>query len=124
SGWRGGGRRIRPEPRRSRRAKCRSGPGIGARRSRSSARAATARAAWPRSALGAVRCERRLGERDLRAVLPDALEGVEDALLLVLHVDHDVVVVKQHPAALVLALPPPEGGACLLELDLHNDVVV
>ncbi len=61
----------------------------------------------------------RLGQRDDRAVLPDALERVEDALLLVLDVDHDVVVVEQHPAALVLALAADQGGACLLELELY-----
>ena len=122
-----GRRPARPAPRRSRRAGCPSAPGTGARRSRSSGRAATARAACAalsvrlRSSPGYHRVadQGRLGQRDDRAVLPDALEGVEGALLLVLDVDHDVVVVEQHPAALVLALAADQGGACLLELELY-----
>src|SRR5487761_1369097 len=52
------------------------------------------------------RTGRRPGlERDQRAVLPQPFERVEGTLVGMLHVDDDVDVVEQHPAALALAFP-------------------
>src|SRR6478735_8939814 len=60
---------------------------------------------------------------DRRAVAPQPLEGVEAALLLVLHVHDDVAVVDEHPAAVALALAPDRLGVDLAELvlDLVDD---
>src|ERR1700752_170606 len=57
-------------------------------------------------------------QRDRRAVAPEPLEGVEGALLLVLHVHDDLAVVEQDPPALALPLAPDRFGAGLAELVL------
>ena len=64
-----------------------------------------------------------LGQRDLRAVLPDPLERVVGALLGVLRVDHHVEVVEEHPAALPFALAADQARARLAhpQLDLVDD---
>src|SRR3954452_10080875 len=57
-----------------------------------------------RGPLGRVCLGGGVGERDERAVPPEALERVEHPLLGVLDVHDDVTVVEQHPAAVALAL--------------------
>src|SRR5689334_269050 len=93
---------------RPRRAGRRSAPGTGPRGSTPCGRAATGRAgvrsARVSRAGGPRPRGRLLGERDDRAVSPDALEGVVDALLHVLHVDDDVDVVEEHPPGVAVAL--------------------
>src|SRR3954454_14993293 len=65
----------------------------------------------------------RVRKRDQRAVPPQALERVEGALLLVLHVHDDLGVVEQHPAAVTLAFAAYRLGADVpqLVLDLVDD---
>src|SRR3954452_8585545 len=60
---------------------------------------------------------------DQRAVSPQPLEGVERALLLVLHMHHDLAEVDQHPAAVPLALTAYRLGADAAQpvLDLVDD---
>ena len=65
-----------------------------------------------------------VGQLQLGAVLPQPLQGVEDALLAVLDVDDDVDVVEQDPAGLAVALAAHRLGAELLLqplLDLVDD---
>ena len=65
----------------------------------------------------------RLGQPDDRAVLPEALQRVEHPLIRVLHVNDDINVVEQHPAAVPLPLPADGLGSGLaqLQLDLIDD---
>src|SRR3546814_4975419 len=60
---------------------------------------------------------------DGRAVLPETLERVELALLLVLDVDDDVSEVDQHPTAVTPTLAADRLGAHLTQpvLDLVHD---
>src|SRR5690606_14355665 len=62
---------------------------------------------------GPVAPARVLGQRDDRAVLPEALERVVDAVLGVLDVHDDVAEVQEDPAGLLLALAADRLGARL-----------
>ena len=79
----------------------------------------------PRLGVVLRRTRERLDARevDLGAVLPEPLEGVVVALLLVLHVHDDVAEVDEHPATLALALTAQRLAAELAEpvLDLVDD---
>src|SRR5690606_2525391 len=113
-------RRRAPAADRARRGRCRAGPASAAWRCTRSGRGAAAPAAAPAGSanpppddshvlrrVGGV--DRRTGathtvDLDGRAVLPQAVEGVEVALVLVLDVHHDVDVVEQRPPSLAGAL--------------------
>ena len=76
--------------------------------------------------LGAVRHLLGVGQlllhaqRNPRRVAPQPVQGVEDPLLLVLHVHHDVPEVQEHPATLGLAFPAHRLDPGLLaQLVLH-----
>jgi hypothetical protein len=56
----------------------------------------------------------RKSEINRRAVLPQPLQGVQLALLLMLHVHHDVDVVEQHPAVLSFSLATCTMGLVLV----------
>ena len=94
-----------------------AGPGSGPRGSTRSGRGATGRPGAgvrtpARPAAGAdAPVPARSGQLDRRAVPPDPLEGVVDALLGVLDVHDDVDVVEQDPAALAVALAADRLGA-------------
>src|SRR5882757_9579026 len=59
-------------------------------------------------------------ELDHGAVLPEPFEPVEDPLLGVLDVHHDVGVVEQHPASVAPALTPKRLDARLAQVLLHG----
>src|SRR6266851_5070518 len=87
-------------------------------RSRRARRSASVPGGWPAGARSADR--HRLGQLDLRAVLPQPFQSVERALLGVLHVDHDVQVVQQHPTAFALALTAHRAGPGLAQVVLDR----